>query len=197
MEHAFKPEELITKNGKSYPVVGARLRVAHEENEHLEIITDVISFEVMDQAVVKAMVKSDKGTFSAYGVASASKDSRLIDSLLELAETRSIARALRFAGYGVEYTGIEEIGDAPAHSINKPSVEFREVGQGGNSQGTIEPLSMPQHRAIEAIAKSHHWNVLEAVRRITHRNEIKSVDELSKQEAIQVIRRFKEQVTVA
>jgi len=30
-------------------------------------------------------------------------------SLLELAETRCIARALRFAGYGVEMTGAEEI----------------------------------------------------------------------------------------
>jgi hypothetical protein len=59
MNTTFRPEELITKNGKSYPVVGARLRVAHEENDHLEIITDVISFEAMDQAVLKAMVKSD------------------------------------------------------------------------------------------------------------------------------------------
>jgi hypothetical protein len=40
MEHAFKPEELITKNGKSYPVVGARLsigtinRATSEGNRH-------------------------------------------------------------------------------------------------------------------------------------------------------------------
>ena len=60
----FNKEELINKNGKSYPVVVARLRVAHEENEHLEIITDVISFEAMDQAVGKVMVKSDREHFS-------------------------------------------------------------------------------------------------------------------------------------
>jgi hypothetical protein len=67
MNTPFKPEELINKNGKSYPVVGARLRVTHEENEHLEIITDVISFEAMDQAVMKVIIKSDKGALSLRG----------------------------------------------------------------------------------------------------------------------------------
>ena len=186
MEHAFKPEELITKNGKSYPVVGARLRVAHEENEHLEIITDVISFEVMDQAVVKAIVKSDKGEFSAYGVASASKDARLIDSLLELAETRSIARALRFAGYGVEYTGIEEIGDAPVHQISEVRTRTNDIVQ--------DPISKSQLRAIETIASSKRWNALEAAKRILHNNDLQSLDDLSKGEAIQVINRFKDQM---
>ena len=38
---------------------------------------------------------------------------------MELTETRSIAWALRFAGYGVEYTGIEEIGEAPVHQISE------------------------------------------------------------------------------
>jgi hypothetical protein len=35
----------------------------------------------------------------------------LANALVELAETRAIARALRFAGYGVEYTGFEEMPD--------------------------------------------------------------------------------------
>ena len=39
-------------------MVGARLRLAHEENQHIKIITDAISFEVMDQAVLKVMLKN-------------------------------------------------------------------------------------------------------------------------------------------
>jgi hypothetical protein len=72
MNSQFRPDELITKNNKSYPVVGARLRVAHEENQHLDISTELVAFEIMDQAVVKATAKTEKGVFSAFGVASAS-----------------------------------------------------------------------------------------------------------------------------
>ena len=176
MNTQFKPEELITKNGKSYPVVGARLRVAHEENQHLQIITDVISFEAMDQAVVKAMVKSDKGEFSAYGVASASKDTRLIDSLLELAETRAIARALRFAGYGVEYTGIEEIGEVP---VSIPPSRLPQIQDVSASSEHFIPLSLPQRKAIENIAYSKHWDPVEAARRITGRSSIESLDDVT------------------
>ena len=39
----------------------------------------------------------------------AQRDARLAESLIELAETRSIARALRFAGFGLEFTGAEEV----------------------------------------------------------------------------------------
>lgn len=186
MNSTFRPDELITKKGKTYPVVGARLRLAHENNDSLEIITNMISFEVMDQAVVKAQVKTDKGQYSAYGVASASKDTRLVDSLLELAETRSIARALRFAGYGVEYTGIEEIGDAPAHQISEVKTTTNGVVQ--------DPISKSQRRAIETIASSKHWNALEAAKRILRRKDLQNLDDLSKGEAIQVISRFKEQM---
>ena len=118
----FKPEELISKNGKKYPVVGGRLRVAHGENQALSITTDLIQFEPMSHATVKASVTTEKGVFSAYGAASASKDDRLVDSLLELAETRAIARALRFAGYGVEYTGVEEIGEDRVE-IRQPPIQ--------------------------------------------------------------------------
>ncbi len=190
MPSIFHKDELITKNGKSYPVVGARLRVAHEDNEHLDIITDVISFDVMDQAVVKATIKSDKGQFSAYGVASSSKDARLIDSLLELAETRAIARSLRFAGYGVEYTSIEEIGER--ENSNSPSpILIQDVVTQSNKNGG---LSQSQRKAIESIAHSKHWNALEACRRITKRENIQDLDDLSKQEATLIITKFKNQL---
>jgi hypothetical protein len=52
---------------------------------------------------------------------------------LELAETRAIARALRFAGYGVEYTGFEEMpgDDEPApqknHTNTNPNISDKKI----------------------------------------------------------------------
>jgi hypothetical protein len=50
-----------------------------------------------------------KGTFPGIGMASVERDHTIAPAILELAETRSIARFLRFAGYGVEYCSAEEI----------------------------------------------------------------------------------------
>ena len=97
MKVEFRSDELVTKNVKSYPVVGGRLRVAHDANPALSIKTEFIQFEPSISAVIKAELITEKGTFTAYGASSVSKDERLSESLLELAETRAIARALRFA----------------------------------------------------------------------------------------------------
>jgi hypothetical protein len=84
------------------------LRLAHEDNEALDIAATIHEFSE-GLAIVQATVKTDKGVYTGYGTATIQRDSRLKLSLLELAETRAIARALRFAGYGVEYTGLEEV----------------------------------------------------------------------------------------
>ncbi len=113
---AFRDEELVTRRQKVsgewvetvFPRVGGRLRLAHEGNGKLSIQTEVVQFDE-SLAVVKATVTTEKGDFCGFGTASAQRDQRLADSLLELAETRSIARSLRFSGYGMEYTGAEEV----------------------------------------------------------------------------------------
>jgi len=114
MRNDFKSDEIVSMKGKEYPVVGGRLRLAHEDGID-GITTQIIQFEPNDFAVVSARItlstENSSRPFTGHGVASARKDARLIDSLLELAETRAIARALRFAGYGVEYTGAEELGE--------------------------------------------------------------------------------------
>ena len=108
MSSNFKNEELVKVQGKIFPVVGGRLRLAHEENKSLNIETKVISFD-QELAVVQALVKTEKGFYNGLGNASVKRDRVLANAILELAETRAIARALRFAGYGVEYTGFEEV----------------------------------------------------------------------------------------
>jgi hypothetical protein len=91
-----------------FPVVGGRLRILHESNDHMSIKTEIVRLD-NDCVVVKAAVETEKGKFNGTGTASAQRDARLADSLVELAETRAIARALRFGGIGVEYTGAEEV----------------------------------------------------------------------------------------
>lgn len=108
MNNQFNPEELIRVGGKSYPVVGGRLRLAHESNKALSIETNII-YQDSDKVTVQAKVTTDKGIYNGLGNATVTRDAKLRNAILELAETRSIARALRFAGYGVEFTGFEEM----------------------------------------------------------------------------------------
>lgn len=67
-----------------------------------------------DMVVYRARVTAGAREATATGTATVQGDRALADSLHELAETRAIARALRFFGIGVDSTGAEEImGRAP------------------------------------------------------------------------------------
>ena len=128
-----------------YPKVGGRLRLAHEDNDQLSINTEVIQYN-QTVAVAKAVVETKKGKFSGIGMASAERDAKIAPAILELAETRAIARALRFSGYGVEYCGAEEI----SHLMNGTS-------RYGDSEPSQEPNSTDQTQsdASSSTGKSH------------------------------------------
>jgi len=114
--NGFREDELVSRkvkvNGqweiRTFPVVGGRLRLAHEENDKLSLQTTLVNWDGQ-YAVFKCCAVTAKGEFIGYGTANTQRDSRLAESLVELAETRSIARALRFAGFGLEFTGAEEV----------------------------------------------------------------------------------------
>jgi hypothetical protein len=110
--NGFRDDELISRklNGqtKVFPVVGGRLRLAHEENQNLNLQTEMVSWDGQ-YAIFKCSAVTNKGQFVGYGTANSQRDARLAESLIELAETRSVARALRFAGFGLEFTGAEEV----------------------------------------------------------------------------------------
>jgi len=93
---------------RTFPVVGGRLRLAHEENQTLNLQTEMVNWDGQ-YAIFKCCAVTGKGQFVGYGTANSQRDARLAESLVELAETRSVARALRFAGYGLEYCGAEEV----------------------------------------------------------------------------------------
>lgn len=91
-----------------YPRIGGRLRLAHSENDTLSIETEIIKYDE-NIAVVCAVSATNKGCFKGIGMASVERDQKIAPAILELAETRAIARSLRFAGYGVEYCSAEEV----------------------------------------------------------------------------------------
>lgn len=102
---------------KIFPVVGGRLRLAHEGNETLNLQTEMVSWDGQ-YAIFKCCAVTGKGQFVGYGTANSQRDARLAESLIELAETRSVARALRFAGFGLEFTGAEEVSHVAAAEPN-------------------------------------------------------------------------------
>jgi len=112
----FREDEIIIleqlRDGKMvkniYPKIGGRLRLAHEENDQLSITTEIIKYDE-NLAVVKSVTSTMKGSFPGLGMSSVERDHSIALAILELAETRAIARSLRFAGYGVEYCSAEEI----------------------------------------------------------------------------------------
>jgi hypothetical protein len=121
----FKPEEIVeferyNKKLKknvvtSFPIVGGRLRLFHEDLSKADNsrVAGGIDIEIIDRdreyALVKAKVCIDGNAFTGIGMSSKSRDGMIYPAIMEMAETRAIARALRFAGYGVEYTGAEEM----------------------------------------------------------------------------------------
>jgi len=84
-------------------------------------------------------------------MASVERDHTIAPAILELAETRAIARSLRFAGYGVEYCSAEEISHLengrtnltdlkdtkPGPPRGEPSGDGDKSGEGGNGGGRI------------------------------------------------------------
>jgi hypothetical protein len=179
MLNTFKNEELVKVQGKIYPVVGGRLRLAHDENKSLSIETNVVQYGE-ESTVIQASVKTEKGTFTGLGNASTKRDRVLANAILELAETRAIARALRFAGYGVEYTGFEEVVDAK----NQVSDELLQKDE---KQKKTEVATKAQISTIFSIAKNLSISNDELRELIQDKTGKSFSKDLSKNDASQII----------
>lgn len=190
----FKDNELILVGGRELATVGGRLRLAHEANERLSIKTELLDFELRVRAIVRAEVTTVKGTFTATGTATAERDAKVSDALIEVAETRSVARALRYAGFGFE-VGVEELGDAAIAANAVPDargqvtpppwerpvpVELRER----RPRRTGTPATAAQKRCLEALARRVHLEPGALVARFVPGVEL---DELSIADASRVI----------
>ena len=141
MNNNFNPGEIVRlerynkklkKNVVTeFPVVGGRLRLFHEDLQTFamksadgstpgSIQCEVIQYKD-DVAVVQATVTISGAKFTGIGMSSKARDTLIYPAILEMAETRAIARALRFAGYGVEYTGAEEMQGVKNFGVDESS----------------------------------------------------------------------------
>jgi hypothetical protein len=131
---------------RTFPVVGGRLRLAHEQNDSLSLQTELVNWDGQ-YAVFKCCAVTGRGQYIGYGTANSQRDAKLAESLIELAETRSIARALRFAGYGLEFCGAEEIahlpeGDPePQRTVGKAPAPVFDEGNGKDKREKSKPSS--------------------------------------------------------
>ncbi len=201
---------------RTFPVVGGRLRILHENNDHLGIQTEIIRLD-NDFVVVKAAVESQRGKFNGTGTASSQRDVKLADSLVELAETRAIARALRFGGIGVEYTGAEEVSHVGATEPEKeqtgskaPAPAFPEANGNGKreakapSGAPAETGSKPQPcgigqatqaqcRALYALTKRANYHEAD-IGEMLARFDVSRFEDLTRESASQLIGHLQTQV---
>ena len=131
----FRGDEIAKVDNTLYPKVGGRLRLAHEQNHKLSITTNIIKYDGKI-AVVSATSTTNKGSFQGFGMASTDRDQEIAPAILELAETRAIARSLRFAGYGVEYCSAEEVSHLKNRNGIKP-ISDQNNDQSGVSQTPV------------------------------------------------------------
>jgi hypothetical protein len=143
LTHWDKKEEKCVKN--IYPKVGGQLWLAHDQNDRLSICTTIIKYD-KSIAVVMAVTTTGKGSFPGYGMSSEERVKTIAPAILDLAETRAIARSLRFAGHGVEYCSAEAIshlenGKGKAPNPEPPAASQKEekvqtAGNGGKGEET-------------------------------------------------------------
>jgi hypothetical protein len=206
MNTAFREDELVSRkvriNGewqtKTFPVVGGRLRLAHEGNGTLSLQTELVNWNG-DYAVFKCVAMTEKGQFVGYGTANSQRDTRLAESLVELAETRSIARALRFAGFGMEFCGAEEVShvsDREAAPVSSNGNDGGEPGTGGPNGPTVKSESgkrvvsgqatQAQVRALYALTKRNGYDERQIEEMLQEMNAARFED-LSREDASRLI----------
>jgi len=161
----FRPDELIhskftnQRTGEVtevvYPTFGARLRRFHEDHEEVQVEGGIyVKTTFIERAnpaqfvVVEAEVKTKRGTFQDVGSASATRDTKLTRTLMEVAHTRAVGRALRLAGYGVEFDDEEGIliNAQAIEPTPSPVHEGAAAAQVGGVRVQIDTAPRPVHR---------------------------------------------------
>ena len=124
------PEKFIKNlQGKNFVLFSGLLELAHQDGLS-QSNTEILQFPNdanKQTCVVKAVVTTKKGTFSGIGDASPASvpNKNIAVHAIRMAETRALARALRFAT-NVEMTAFEELGadiadDLPQKQGYKPT----------------------------------------------------------------------------
>lgn len=152
------PKHIVNLHGKDFILFAGLLDVAHQDN--LESVnTDLIqvpSVENANTAIVKATVKTKKGTFTGIGDANPKNVSMASIALhaIRMAETRAIARALRFAT-NIGMTSLEELGADVEGSPDLPKVETKPMSE--KQRGLLDSFVDAQWLGLEEQDKLREW----------------------------------------
>ncbi len=164
----LKKEYVVERQGRQFVLVAGLLDLAHQEG--LDVIETTMVQAANDENglryIFKATVHTKRGTFTGYGDADPSNVSRAMLSVTcRFAETRSIARALRWA-VNVGTVALEEMGDLDdAHepvkreftpvaspAANGPPASASRTATGSHG----DPATPAQVRAMYAINRNEH-----------------------------------------
>lgn len=109
----FSTDKVVRLQGKDYVLFEGLLEVAHAHCNLKSISTSLIQLPTQESpfCIVQATVTTENGeSFQGIGDASpANVNKMIVPHLIRMAETRAVARALRFlTGFG---TAFEELGD--------------------------------------------------------------------------------------
>lgn len=112
----------IQIHGKEYKTVAERLEEAHATSDLMGVETEVLYLD--PQVMVKATIKTKKGTFTGISAADPNKSIEA-KTPVEVAETSAVGRALAFAGYaGSEIASADEMAKAGAYQPKKQEVQL-------------------------------------------------------------------------
>ena len=119
-------KHIINLQGKEFILFAGLLEIAHEQGLS-SINTEVMQLEPV--VVIKATVTTSKGTFTGIGDASENNVNRMIaPHKIRMAETRAVARALRFAT-NIGMTALEELGGEEIKEVKTEPKETVSIKQ--------------------------------------------------------------------
>lgn len=155
---AVDPKFIIELQGKDFVTFEGLLDLGHQEGLS-HIFTEIVQVpaeENKNTAIIRALVKVKKGEFSGYGDASpASVGRNIAPHIIRMAETRAVARALRFA-VNIGMTAVEELGEddksAKQLEVNELTNYTAELNKNKLTSGTI---SDAQQKRMFAISKGN------------------------------------------
>ncbi len=135
-------------------VIGAKEVVAYRglldmvHKERLtEISTELLQAPTKDNgetAIVRASVTTSRGTFTGIGDANPKNvNPRIVPHIIRMAETRSLARAMR-AAVNIGVVAMEELGDDLDDSLTYEGTLQPTGGNGNNGNGSHGPPSSTQ-----------------------------------------------------
>lgn len=187
------PKDFVTtiysKEGpKNFILLAGLLNLAHEDGlkqVHSKLLQHP-SEHNGHLAIVQIQVTTDKGVFTATGDASPENVSKMVAChTVRMAETRALARALRWAT-NVAMTAFEELGEVDdVEKIAPPSPpDLKKAVQ--------RPITQTQSQAIERLSHYLGWSAQQLSEEVNFRFSV-ALNELDRHQASSLIRDLQQQ----